>query len=341
MTRAEQEVRAAAEACGEPGCEWCEDEGHMPNAATTIRHVGFCPVCQGIWKVQSGLLVHHGYRRPGDGEIHGDCFGVQREPHELSPTTARLYLHSSVDPSVERAQRAVDDLKTEPEQMRFEKFDPEEARRLRDAGEPLRGSYVKVWQRRDQVSAYDWNQKLRSLRYQAQQELDFMLAEQKRVQGLIDTWQRRELGTVEDEVRKADQSRAEKKAIKDAARAEKEAKRAALDAKTQARQDAKNATALAFHQEFLALAQQPPSPARDEVALRLYVEAARPKYKIGGYPWCLADLTVDGIWGRDAGIQVLVELGLTEPRAGWGGPSGREFPISPGDAELRLRRYLR
>lgn len=61
------------------------------------RHIGKCPVCEGDFKlVQSEVepnedvnsthwrMVHHGYKRPGDGFIHGDCFAVGRQPYELS-----------------------------------------------------------------------------------------------------------------------------------------------------------------------------------------------------------------------------------------------------------------
>lgn len=36
-----------------------------------------CQVCEGRYcTTTGGELVHHGYTRPGDGFIHGDCFGV-------------------------------------------------------------------------------------------------------------------------------------------------------------------------------------------------------------------------------------------------------------------------
>ena len=62
---------------------------------TKTRYIGFCPVCEGYFKCQSfrgkQLLVHHGYKRPGHGNIEGDCFGVGREPHEISPDLAIDY----------------------------------------------------------------------------------------------------------------------------------------------------------------------------------------------------------------------------------------------------------
>lgn len=60
--------------------------------ATTTRFLGFCPCCEGTFKVRDDNLVHHGYQRPGWGYIVGDCYGACKTPHELSPETAKGYL---------------------------------------------------------------------------------------------------------------------------------------------------------------------------------------------------------------------------------------------------------
>jgi len=63
--------------------------------------VGTCAICDRELAVRDShgygnlngvlVLVHHGYQRPGDGAIHGDCFAVGREPHELSSHAAAAY----------------------------------------------------------------------------------------------------------------------------------------------------------------------------------------------------------------------------------------------------------
>lgn len=58
---------------------------------TATRFIGLCPVCEGNFKLANGKLVHHGYERPGDGMIHGDCFTVGMEPHETSPKAAEEF----------------------------------------------------------------------------------------------------------------------------------------------------------------------------------------------------------------------------------------------------------
>jgi hypothetical protein len=48
------------------------------------RFVGNCQICEADQKLKDGLMVHHGFRRPGDGYIHGDCPGVSEQPYETS-----------------------------------------------------------------------------------------------------------------------------------------------------------------------------------------------------------------------------------------------------------------
>lgn len=57
----------------------------------STRYVGTCPVCDARYKVRGGVLVHHGFQRPGYGQIVGDCFAVHMEPHETSPHAAEKY----------------------------------------------------------------------------------------------------------------------------------------------------------------------------------------------------------------------------------------------------------
>lgn len=49
------------------------------------RHLGFCAYCQRDVKLDRRMrLVHHGYQRPGDGFIHGDCPLVGMSPYEVT-----------------------------------------------------------------------------------------------------------------------------------------------------------------------------------------------------------------------------------------------------------------
>lgn len=60
--------------------------------ATVARYIGQCQVCEGDFKLLGGRLVHHGYKRPGYGEIVGDCPGVHEPPYEVSCELVKVLL---------------------------------------------------------------------------------------------------------------------------------------------------------------------------------------------------------------------------------------------------------
>ncbi len=67
----------------------------MPKT-TAAKTIGFCAICERDIKLKDGRLVHHGYKRPGDGFIHGDCLCVHEEPYERTTaplTTYQARLH--------------------------------------------------------------------------------------------------------------------------------------------------------------------------------------------------------------------------------------------------------
>jgi len=267
-----------------------------------LRHLGFCPVCQRDIKVRGGRLVHHGYERPGEGFIVGDCFAVDMPPHEVSPETAEAYMEQAVIPSVRKAAQEVERLKRDPAWMLFEEWDPQARGR---------SGYVDVKRTRAEVGDYKWDQKLNGLRYQAQGALDARLAEQRRVQKLIDTWQRTPLREVEEEERKAEQTRAERKAQVEADRAAKAAKQDAYSAATKAREAKRDALLRAFDAEFAALLARPPGPEREEAALLLLQESRKKEHKLD-YPddW----LKAHGYDGFYAAVLTLAELRVTDTK---------------------------
>jgi hypothetical protein len=59
------------------------------------QRCGICPCCFGDYiadKSTGAKMVHHGYERPGDGMIHGDCYGVGYAPYEVSCEGTKMYL---------------------------------------------------------------------------------------------------------------------------------------------------------------------------------------------------------------------------------------------------------
>lgn len=64
-------------------------KGRAPSTKVVIENpnkiVRQCPCClREIAVGKKGLMVLHGYQRPGDGEVYGSCFGVNFEPVERS-----------------------------------------------------------------------------------------------------------------------------------------------------------------------------------------------------------------------------------------------------------------
>jgi hypothetical protein len=59
---------------------------------TKTRHLGHCQICDREQKLARGVLVHHGYRRPGSGRIRGTCYGVASPPYELSCELLKKHL---------------------------------------------------------------------------------------------------------------------------------------------------------------------------------------------------------------------------------------------------------
>lgn len=56
-----------------------------------LTNTGTCPFCFRNVKLRKGLIVLHGYKRPGWGEVYGRCAGVGWEPYERSPEGTKKY----------------------------------------------------------------------------------------------------------------------------------------------------------------------------------------------------------------------------------------------------------
>lgn len=70
-----------------------------------LTNTGTCPVCGGNFKREAGGGIHHhGFERPGDGMLHGSCFGVGYQPWELSPQGAQDYLDKAILPHLASAR---------------------------------------------------------------------------------------------------------------------------------------------------------------------------------------------------------------------------------------------
>lgn len=189
----------------------------------STRYVGTCPVCETRFKVRSGLLVHHGYKRPGDGYIVGDCFAVGMLPHEVSSATASAYRTSTT---------------AHLEMLEASKVQIAEATELTYTHKPLAlkgNSTVSVNVQKGDLTRYEVGNVVPSFD-EIQKGLLTRLARQigmaqdviARMTKLIDTWTEQPLTTLEEETVRVT---AEKKAQREAVKAERDAKKAVQSAR--------------------------------------------------------------------------------------------------------------
>lgn len=161
------------------------------------RYIGNCPCCEGDFKLNGGKLVHHGYLRPGDGYIHGDCFSVGLTPHETSPDTAKAYLKALKNIEANLV-RALEDL------PKVEMFLVEKRKVVDGRYVMMRGRYETFLfeMKKAETPKYDWDSKMRSEIHRIQSQLDMVRLDVVRVQNHVDTWVLKPIRTFEEEVEK-------------------------------------------------------------------------------------------------------------------------------------------
>jgi hypothetical protein len=77
-----------------------------------LTNTGTCGCCGGNFKRDSnGGLVNHGYERPGDGYLHGRCFGVGYQPWELASKSVEDMLAKLLRPFLAQQEKYLADLK--------------------------------------------------------------------------------------------------------------------------------------------------------------------------------------------------------------------------------------
>lgn len=293
--------------------------GNLSRMETSTRYIGWCPVCQRQIKVQDGLLVHHGYKRPGIGAIVGDCFGVNMPPHELSATTAQSYLNEVIEPGIRATERALVYLGPpgEPEWLQFEQFDREKRQ------------YVPVKKYRSEVSDYDWEQRLRLVRMQEANRLEYLQGEARRLENLVATWQPHPLTTTEEEIARAIETRAERTRRKEVER------------------EQRMAEALVSLQQRIDSAVRNKRP---ETLQNLFREGHNKLVTLSGYKLEHEDVLRlvdrDHVWRAFGLIQPDGSYLLNwrdvqkafEPWTPWGGREPAPFPAELGGGKVKLRR---
>ena len=272
---------------------------------TATRYVGNCQICEGDQKLHAGGMVHHGYRRPGDGFIHGDCPGVGHVPYEVSCDLVKEHI---VD-----LGRFIKDKQDWLRRLQGGEVTELHVEEYRGAG---RRELVRVVAGTAEADKHDlsygctlWERALRGAVRKAESLIRQAADDVVRCERRVAAWAPRPVRTVEEEVRKEQVARADRQAAKDAARAAKAAKKAATAAKQASLAARRQAVVEGLVGALRALAEQPASPERDVAARKVWADVTHSKK----YPW---------LWIHDllqAGAEApTLALGLTrrDPQSG-------------------------
>ena len=225
---------------------------------TATRFVGCCQICEGEQKLTTSHgMVHHGYKRPGDGEIHGDCPGVHAVPYEVSCDLIKTYL-ASVQSQLATLEARLVALKAG------------EVTHLTET--KSRGAWhhpVSVERAVGVTDLYTWLSAVDSLRWNLEGRISQCKHEIARCTRRIAAWEPKAIRTVEEMVDRDNAAKAARKAERDAAKAAREAKKAATKAKQEALQAKRTALRAEFKAQLEALAATPESTERNAAANKI------------------------------------------------------------------------
>lgn len=202
---------------------------------TTTRFLGHCQICEQEQKLHKGVLVHHGYKRPGWGEIVGDCYGVAFLPYEMSCELLKEYL-----PKVVSQLEGQHDFLTKLTSGQVTHLI--EMRRIGFGGSRFETEEFVAGVTEPYLWARTIEHRISEVRYSIRQ----LEAEVSRIQRRITEWKLMPIRTIEEE-------QAAKRAAKVVRDAEREAKRqekAAIEAAKKAKREALEAKRAAIIKDF-------------------------------------------------------------------------------------------
>lgn len=235
---------------------------------TRTRYIGNCQLCEADQKLHQGRMVHHGYQRPGDGYIVGDCPGVHQEPYEVSCEAIKSY-------KVSLEQKLVSTEKSLARHQNNE-ITAMTVTRVQDHRIGHRNLIVEEYQV-CVTSPYLWNNEMRDRIYEHERDISALKREIDRCTRRIAAWKPLPIRTIEEEQAKERAAKAVRAAEVAAKRAAKQAKIAATRAKQAVLKAKRDAIIAAFAQRFLALATQPITEEVKVQAWALVEETRKPK----------------------------------------------------------------
>ena len=300
------------------------------------RYVGFCPICEGDFKLvprpgvinysehEAMSLVHHGFIRPGDGMIHGDCFGVGWQPYELTTLVCEMW-RDKMQSWLEATQRTLARLESPELDTLYGTTTEPFHKALRERDIERHGSYwwkveseysedIKLWVRRD---GSPWEQELfrkwrKSYIVDAKRDIGTATSEIERMTRHITSWTLKPVRTEEEWIEQDKAKRAAERAAKDAekqaARDAKAEKRRLIDERKARWENEKLALMQMYRDLFTNLAKQPKHNGTRDAAAEIWrsmVKASRRKGYLHFYPKALE---ID---------DTLIQLGLAAREDRW------------------------
>jgi hypothetical protein len=73
---------------------------YVPPPKRDTSQDGTCQICGKQHKITNGVIAHHGYQRPGDGQQTASCDGARQKPFEVSRDHLATHIkdiHSSIE----------------------------------------------------------------------------------------------------------------------------------------------------------------------------------------------------------------------------------------------------
>lgn len=265
----------------------------------TTRHIGTCQICEAEQKLHNGCLVHHGYKRPGDGSIYGDCPGVGQEPYEVSAKFAAFYAESLRPSLAANIARAAD--------LRAGKIARLTEVRPNRAGKIVMVEFI-AGVTEPFLFARKVDDAVHTVDYMARQ----IEREIVRLVARVAAWAPKAVRTVEEAVAQEKAAKGVRASERAAVKAVRDAKKAATAARAEALAAKRAAIVASLCADFIRFAETGDRASAKALHAKIYAGKA--------YPW---------LWGHEIDCDAaLISLGLADParingagRACWIAPS--------------------
>ncbi len=79
-----------------------------------------CQICARAIFAESGLIAHHGYKRPGDGQQTASCYGARQLPFERSRAVLGRLIQTVIIPQRDKARAEAEAIQNETRAPYFE-----------------------------------------------------------------------------------------------------------------------------------------------------------------------------------------------------------------------------